>query len=108
MLHGLENAKKAMQTAKQIFENKSTTDDMPKLTLNEKEFQNEIHISDLIVKMNLASSKSESRKLIRGHGVKLNGEIVDNELQTLNFSQISDSKIVISVGKKKHFQVIIE
>ena len=57
--------------------------------------------------MKYASSKSESRKLIRGKGVKLNGEIVENELQLLNYDQITKIENVISVGKKKHFKVTI-
>ena len=57
--------------------------------------------------MKYASSKSESRKLIRGKGVKLNGKIVENELQLLDYDQITQFENVISVGKKKHFKVII-
>ena len=42
--------------------------------------------------MKFANSKSESRKLIRGRGVKLNGKVVDNELHTLNYEEISQSE----------------
>ena len=107
MLHGIENSKKAEQAAKQIFENKSLSEDMPTLNLSNKDAQNGVLLSDLIVQMKYANSKSESRKLIRGKGVKLNGEIVENELQLLNFDQITHFENVISVGKKKHFKVII-
>ena len=108
MLHGIENAKKAEQIAKQIFKNKNSSKDMPTLVLKMSDSQNEIQLSDLIVKMEYANSKSESRKLIRGKGVKLNGSIVDNELQTLRYSEISQNEVVISVGKKKYFKVTIE
>ncbi len=107
MLHGIENSKKAEQAAKQIFENKSLSEDMPTLNLDNKDAQNGVLLSDLIVQMKYASSKSESRKLIRGKGVKLNGKIVENELQLLNYDQITQFENVISVGKKKHFKVII-
>ncbi len=107
MLHGIEKSKKAEQVAKQIFENKSLSEDMPTLNLSNKDAQNGVLLSDLIVQMKYANSKSESRKLIRGKGVKLNGEIVENELQLLNFDQITQFENVISVGKKKYFKVII-
>ena len=107
MLHGIENSKKAEQAAKQIFENKSLSEDMPTLSLSNKDIQNGVLLSDLIVQMKYASSKSESRKLIRGKGVKLNGKIVENELQLLDYDQITQFENVISVGKKKHFKVII-
>ena len=107
MLHGIENSRKAEQAAKQIFENKSLSEDMPTLNLSNEDVQNGALLSDLIVQMKYANSKSESRKLIRGKGVKLNGKIVENELQLLDYDQITQIENVISVGKKKHFKVII-
>ncbi len=107
MLHGTESSRKAEQAAKQIFENRSLSEDMPTLSLSSKDIQNGVLLSDLIVQMKYASSKSESRKLIRGKGVKLNGKIVENELKLLDYNQITQFENVISVGKKKHFKVII-
>ena len=107
MLHGIESSRKAEQAAKLIFENKSLSEDMPTLSLSNKDIQNGVLLSDLIVQMKYASSKSESRKLIRGKGVKLNGKIVENELKLLDYDQITQFENVISVGKKKHFKVII-
>ncbi len=107
MLHGVENSIKAEQAAKLVFENKSLSEDMPTLSLSNKDIQNGVLLSDLIVQMKYASSKSESRKLIRGKGVKLNGKIVENELKLLDYDQITQFENVISVGKKKHFKVTI-
>ena len=107
MLHGIESSRKAEQAAKQIFENKSLSEDMPTLNLSNEDVQNGALLSDLIVQMKYANSKSESRKLIRGKGVKLNGKLVENELQLLDYDQITQFENVISVGKKKHFKVII-
>ena len=107
MLHGIESSRKAEQAAKQIFENKSLSEDMPTLNLSNEDVQNGALLSDLIVQMKYANSKSESRKLIRGKGVKLNGKIVEDELQLLDYDQITQIENVISVGKKKHFKVII-
>ena len=107
MLHGIENSRKAEQAAKQIFENKVLSEDMPTLNLSNEDVQKGALLSDLIVQMKYANSKSESRKLIRGKGVKLNGKIVENELQLLDYDQITQFENVISVGKKKHFKVIV-
>ncbi len=108
MLHGVENSSKAEQAAKQVFENKSPSEDMPTLKLSSKDVQNGILLSDLIVQMKYANSKSESRKLIRGKGVKLNGKIVYDELQSLGYDQITQFENVISVGKKKYFKITVE
>ena len=107
MLHGIESSRKAEQAAKQIFENKSLSEDMPTLNLSNEDVQNGALLSDLIVQMKYANSKSESRKLIRGKGVKLNGKTIENELKLLDYDQITQFENVISVGKKKHFKVTI-
>ena len=57
------------------------------------------------VKIGFSNSKSEARKLIRGHGVKLNQSVVKDELYELLLEDVSDNKAMISVGKKKHFIV---
>ena len=108
MLHGVENSRKAEQAAKHIFENKSLSEDIPTLKLSNKDVQNGALLSDLIVQMKYAKTKSESRKLIRGKGVKLNGKIVDDELQSLDYDQITQFENVVSVGKKKYFKITIE
>ena len=107
MLHGVDSSRKAEHAAKQIFENKRISKDMPTLNLSEKDVQNGVLLSDLIVQMKYVNSKSESRKLIRGKGVKLNGKIVEDELKLLDHSQITEFENVISVGKKRHFKVTI-
>ena len=108
MLHGKEKSKKAEEAAKQIFENKGSSNNMPTLVLAEKDALNGVQLHDLILKMKFASSKSESRKLIRGLGVKLNGKIVNDEHQSLDYDYIVQNEVIISVGKKRYFRVIIE
>ena len=76
--------------------------------LNKKEVLQGIKLSDLIVKMKFTNSKSESRKLIRGQGVRLNGQTINDELFLIDYEQLSKNNNIISVGKKKHFRVITE
>ena len=106
MLHGQEKTNIAEQTAKEIFQGKGSASGMPTLQLDADSIEDEVYIYDLIVKMKFASSKTESRKLIRGNGVKLNKEIVSDEMQSLKLKDLIDAnETVISVGKKKYFNV---
>ena len=106
MLHGQEKTNIAEQTAKEIFQEKGSAIGMPTLKLDADSIEDEVYIYDLIVKMKFASSKTESRKLIRGNGVKLNIEIVKDEMQSLKLKDLIDAnETVISVGKKKYFNV---
>ena len=109
LLHGKENAKKAKDVANKVFSGKSISDDLPTLKLKNNDFNEKVLIYQLIVNVGFASSNSESRKLIRGKGVKKNREIIEDEMTEILKNDLLDNKeILISVGKKKHFRVIIK
>ncbi|MDG2417084.1 MAG: tyrosine--tRNA ligase [Pelagibacterales bacterium] len=105
LLHGKDAASKAKKTAQDTFSGNIISENLPKISLLEKEFKQPVYIYDLIVKIGFSNSKSEARKLIRGHGVKLNQSVVKDELDELLLEDVSDNKAMISVGKKKHFIV---
>ena len=105
LLHGKDAASKAEKTAQDTFRGDSISENLPKISLLEKEFKQPVYIYDLIVKIGFSNSKSEARKLIRGHGVKLNQSVVKDELYELILEDVLNNKAMISVGKKKHFIV---
>jgi len=108
LLHGKENAEKAKHTADKVFTEKSISDDLPTLLFKDNDFENKVLIYELIIKVGFASSKSESRRLIRGKGVKINRMLVENEMaEILKEDLLENKEILISVGKKKHFRVIL-
>ena len=108
LLHGKESAKKAKNAAEKVFSGRSISNDLPTLTLNNNDFDKKVLIYDLIVKIGFASSKSEGRKLIRGKGIKQNRKIVEDEMtEILKDDLLKNREILISVGKKKHFRVIL-
>ena len=107
MLHGLDKAKKSEETAKNIFSDNGLAADLPTIKLRSEELDNEILLSDLILKANFASSKSSSRKLIRGNAVKIDKELVKDEFFSVSaLLRNSANGVVISVGKKKYFRVV--
>ena len=108
LLHGKENAQKAKEVANKVFSGKSISDDLLTLKLKNNDFDEKIFIYKLIVKVGFASSNSESRKLIRGQGVKKNREVIEDEMtEVLKDDLLENKEILISVGKKKHFRVIM-
>tara|TARA_B100001029_G_scaffold169708_1_gene164867 strand:+ start:402 stop:1643 length:1242 start_codon:yes stop_codon:yes gene_type:complete len=109
LLHGKENAEKSKNVAKKVFANKGVSDNLPTLTIEVDEFNEKVLISDLIVKIGFASSKSESRKLIRGNGVKKNRVPINDEMSEILKDEFTEENgILISVGKKKHFRLILK
>ena len=102
MLHGKEKANLAEETANNVFKNEGSSENLPLINVNLN--NGELSLNDLIVEIGFASSKSETRKLIKNNGVKINRILVKDEIKVLladNFD--SNNEILVSIGKKKHF-----
>ena len=105
MLHGEQNAKNSEETAKQTFTDNSVGDNLPSISINEKELKAKINIIDLIILSKLENSKSEIRRLIKGNGVKINNQIIGNEKLIVTKDLFIDDLIKLSLGKKRHIKV---
>ena len=97
MYHNREAAKEAESHFDVIHKKKDIPDDIPEYKLT----QNLVKLIDLMVDAGLVSGKSEARRIIRQGGVKLNGEIVNNELLELQI----ESEAVLKVGKRKFLKL---
>ena len=103
MLHGKNAAKKAEQTAKSTFENKSIGRDLPTINLKKEKVNNGISIIDLVITSNLLSSKSEVRRTIKNKGIKVNNETVEDEKLNISLNNFNkDNFLKLSHGKKNH------
>ncbi|NQW07420.1 MAG: tyrosine--tRNA ligase [Candidatus Pelagibacter sp.] len=105
MLHGEEEAKISQETAKQTFEDNALGDNLPSIEIQEKMLVDQVNIIDLIVMSKLETSKSEIRRLIRGSGIKINGQTISDEKLLITKSLFKDNLIKLSLGKKKHIKV---
>ena len=109
LLHGETEAQKAEKIATELFSKDTMSDDMPTLRLKADEVKQNQYLSDLIVRMEMASSKSESRKLIRGNGVKVNRNSISDEMYIISQSDLeNEDGILVSVGKKRHFKITLD
>ena len=78
---------------------------MPSILLNKKKFDNKINIIDLIILSKLETSKSEIRRLIKGKGIRINNNVVDDEKFLITKELFDDSFLKLSLGKKRHVKV---
>ena len=107
MLHGEQEAKNSEETAKQTFGDNSMGDNLPSISIKEKELKSEITIIDLIILSKLESSKSEIRRLIVGNGVKINNQVVADEKLIVTKDLFQGNLIKLSLGKKRHIKVLL-
>ncbi len=98
MYHGKAEAEKAEEHFVTVFQKGTMPDEIPVVTWKG---QDELSILDLVVKLELLSSKSEVRRMINNNGIKLNGEKVeDPQMEVL----ITD-ELVVQVGKRKFIKI---
>ena len=103
MLHGNAAAKKAEQTAKNTFNEKSIGDDLPSIKINKEEIKKGINIIDLVISSNLLTSKSEVRRTIKNRGIKVNNETIENDKENISINNFNNENYLkLSHGKKNH------
>ena len=105
MLHGENEAKLAEETAKKTFEDSSIGLGLPTISINHKKISEKINIIDLVVLSKLENSKSEIRRLIKGNGVKINNQVINDEKFPITETLFSENFIKLSIGKKRHIKV---
>lgn len=98
MYHGEEEAEKAEQHFISVFQKRELPDEIPTVVWAG---DLEVPVIELLVELNMFTSKSEARRMIENRGVKLNGVVVeDSKLQV----KVED-KLIVQVGKRKFIEI---
>ena len=105
MLHGEQEAKDSEETAKKTFMDNSMGENLPSISITEKELEQKVTIIDLIVLSKLESSKSEIRRLIKGNGIRINNQVIVDEKLIIIKGLFEKNLIKLSLGKKRHIKV---
>ena len=100
LVHGEEEANKALDAAKALFGGKGNTENMPTTELELPE--GKIGILDLMVATKLVNSKREARTLVAGKGVAVNDVIIEDT----NAEITIDPEVIIRKGKKVYHKVV--
>lgn len=105
MVHGEEEANKAMNAAKALFVGGGDTANMPSTQLTEEDLTDgSINILDLLVKTKLCPSKAEGRRLVQQNGIAVNGEKVADIAKTFTKDDFA-GEFIIKKGKKIYHKV---
>ena len=107
LAHGADAAAAAAEAARNLFETGIGSDDIPTITIALAEVGAALPAFRLVALAGLAASNAESRRLIRGGGVRVNDIVVTDEAQAIPASQLADG-IKLSVGRKLHRLVRVQ
>ena len=104
LVHGEEEAFKAQEIAKNLFENKQgISENMP---TEELESNDKLNIIDFLAKLSIISSKSEARRLIKQDGIVINNEKKTDITEVLDFA--TTKEFIVKKGKKTFLKVLIK
>ena len=107
ILHGVKAAKNAEKTAKDTFEGKGYSLNLPEIPVKEKEIDQGINLLSFLSKNKIMSSKSEARRAIINNGLKINDILIKDEKKIIIISDFRNKIMKISHGKKRHYLVKI-
>ena len=108
LVHGEEEAKKAESAAKAFFvQGSAAGEDMPECVLAEEDFTDgSIDILSLLVKAELAATRSEARRNVTQGGVTMDGEKVTDIKASYTMDDFQGDGHVLKRGKKKFKKIL--
>jgi tyrosyl-tRNA synthetase len=103
MLHGADAAARAAETARQVFEQGASGEDLPALRKPRAELAVGVPLYRLIAEAGLARSNGEARRLIEQGGIRVNDEAVRDPNRPIGEGDLgTDGAIKLSAGRKRH------
>ena len=99
LVHGEEEANKALDGAKSLFGGSGNTENMPTAAVEASD--GKIGILDLLVNTKLAPSKREARNLIAGKGIAVDDVIIDDPTAQVDLT----NEVIVRKGKKVFLKV---
>ncbi|MGI6265368.1 MAG: tyrosine--tRNA ligase [Acutalibacteraceae bacterium] len=108
LVHGEEEAQKALATARSLFGGGANDANTPSTTLTADQVGDGVSVIDLLVLTGLAPSKGEARRLIQQGGVSVDDVKVTDVMAAVPVSAFDKGDILLKKGKKVFHKVILD
>ena len=108
MVHGEEEAKKAEASARALFAGSGSSENMPTTELTEADLTDgAIDILSLLVKAELAVSRSDARRAVEQGGVSADGEKITDIKKSFTAEELKNG-VLLKKGKKSFKKAILK
>ena len=114
LLHGESCLQAIRETAATLFGGSSGSsadlESLPKITLARTDLATTggLSVTDLLVKTDMVTSKSEAKRLIKNGGARVNDKKVESDTAVVLTSDFdSEGRLKLSSGKKNHVLVVL-
>jgi len=109
LVHGEEEAAKAQEGARALFESGGNTANMPTYQLTDEDFTDgAIDVLGVLQKSGLCASRSEARRNVEQGGVSVDGNAVKDIKAVFSKDQFAGEGLVFKRGKKNFMKVIVK
>ena len=109
LVHGEEEANKAKEASHALFAGGGDSAHMPTLELTAADFADgDLDILALLVKAELAPSRSDARRAVQQGGVSVADEKVTDIQTTYNADSFGADGLMVKRGKKKFVKIIVK
>jgi tyrosyl-tRNA synthetase len=109
LAHGAEHLPHIHNTVAQLFEHQSgSLDSLPTFEISMADIEEGLMLIDLLVRSGLTTSKGEARRLIQGHGIRVDDQPIEDETIKITTEWIHDGSLKLSAGKKRHVLVKVD
>lgn len=107
--HGEEAARIARNASFSAFgDGRGNLDGIPTTVLSRNIVERGVNIIDLLMRVSLASSKSDARRLVHQGGCYINNERILAIETIIDLSDLVDSHIMIRAGKKRLHRIVVQ
>jgi tyrosyl-tRNA synthetase len=107
LLHGREAAEQAAKTAEETFSGSGVSENLPVITTAASTLEAGVPLFSFVVEAGFAASNGEARRLIKGNGVRVNDEVINDDNSKITPAHLRGDSIKLSAGKKRHVLVKI-
>lgn len=106
IVHGEEEAKRALEGARAMFRTGSVSADAPIAEYERAQFEEGLDLIGVLVELKMEPSRSEARRSIQQGGVTIDGEKVNDFAKKLTVEDFKDGDtLILRKGKKKVHQI---
>lgn len=109
IVHGVEEADKARDAAKQLFAGSGSKEGMPTYEVQASDLLAGLGVLDLFTKSGLCASNGDSRRLVMQGGAEINGvKVVDAKKVITKADLDEEGELLLKAGKKRFIRVIVK
>lgn len=100
LIHGEDEANKAQEAARSLFEGGEKSDNIPSTELEKSKFEQGLGLLALLTELGLTASNGEARRLVEQNGLAIDGEKITDTKKQITLEDFKDDQMMIQKGKK--------